>query len=224
VSSFNTNGTATKQLYYQSRGGRGTVEATAGQDNAACPLEYFYVVGNDIPAPDITTRLVSLYNGATPRLFTGIASKESTYRQFATQTKYEKSALWPLESYDGGSHVGLMQVATSGATIRGDQGVRNAWDWLENTAFAADLFREKGRIAASLERRIRHNNRGLRALTNVESENMALTLYGPGAQASLNGQYYRAFQSPDGSVDWIVNTANNPDGVAYANSVRQKMQ
>lgn len=215
VSSINTNGTSTRKLYYQSQGGRVKVSATAG-DNQACPLEYFYVVGDAIPENEITNRLVGLYaHGVTPRLLTGIADKESTYRQFVSRSKYDRQALWPVESFDGGSHIGLMQMPST---------VPHAWDWQINTQDAANLFREKLRIAAALERRIIRAHRGLRRLTDVESENMALTLYGPGAAAGLENQYYRAVQLANGSYDWTVNTANNPVGVAYANDVRARIR
>jgi hypothetical protein len=214
VTTFNTNGTATKKGYYHSQGGRGKVEAQAGS-NEACPVEYFYVVGDAIPANEITTRLVGLYaHGATPHLLTGIADKESTYRQFGSRAKYGQSGLWPVESYDGGSHIGLMQMPTT---------VDRAWDWLLNSQDAARLFDEKLRIAASLERRIIQGHRGLRRLSDVEQENMALTLYGPYAAAGSDRQYYRAVQQADGSYAWVVNTANNPDGVAYANDVRSRI-
>lgn len=215
VSSIDTNGTATKKLYYQSRGGRARITAST-KDDTACPLEYFYVVGGSIPEREITDRLVLLYRqGETPRLLTGIADKESTYRQFSVRSKYDKQALWPVESYDGGSHIGLMQMPST---------VQRAWDWQINTQDAADLFREKLRIAAALERRIIQAHRGLRRLTSVERENMALTLYGPAAAAGLNNQYYRAIQLPDGTYDWTINTANNPAGVQYANDVRSRIR
>lgn len=215
VSSISTNGSSTKKLYYQSRGGRVRVTAAAG-GSEACPLEYVYVVGDAIPENEITDRLVGLYaHGATPRLLTGIADKESTYRQFLSRSKYDRQALWPNESYDGGSHIGLMQMPST---------VPHAWDWQINTQDAENLFREKLRIAAALERRIIRGHRGLRRLTDVESENMALTLYGPGAAAGLENQYYRAVQLADGSYDWTVNTANNPMGVDYANDVRSRIR
>jgi hypothetical protein len=214
VTTFNTNGTSTKKGYYHSQGGRAKATATAG-NNQACPLEYFYVVGDAIPESEITTRLVGLYaHGATPHLLTGIADKESTYRQFGSRSKYGRAGLWPVESYDGGSHIGLMQMPTT---------VDRAWDWQLNSRDAANLFQDKLRIAASLERRIIQGHRGLRRLTDVESENMALALYGPGAAAGLDNQYYRAIQHADGSYDWVVNTANNPVGVAYADDVRSRI-
>lgn len=48
---------------------------------------------------------------------------------------------------------------------------------------------------------------------------MALVLYGEYASSSLDRQYYIPQVSGD-TVDWVVNTANNPDGVAYANDAR----
>ena len=224
---FNTNGTGTKAIYYQSRGGRGRVQAIGGSSQApveACPLEYFYVVGSAISATDVTARLQGLYShGATPRLLTGIAFRESSYHQFVSRDKYGHVALWPNESsQDGGSHVGLMQVGTGTSSgVSGAQGVKNAWDWQENTKFAADLFDEKLRIAAARERRARQQNHGLRALTALEIENWAVLLYGP---YPLNGPYYIVATQPDGSVDWAVNSAGNPLGIGYVNSIRANIQ
>lgn len=220
VSTFSTNGASDKRLYYKSRGGRLRVEASKDAISA-CPLEYAYVVGDALSETEITARLTAVYaHGATPRLLTGIAARESTYRQFSLRTKYGRQALWPLESAeDGGSHIGLMQVYSSGA-----QGVANAWDWLENTSQAANLFDEKIRIARSLERRIIQAHRGLRKLTDIETENMALTLYGPSAKPRLDQQYYWVTQRADGTYDWIFNTADNAAGVAYADDVRARMR
>ncbi|MBB3777983.1 hypothetical protein FHY16_000704 [Xanthomonas campestris] len=223
TSTFTTNGTATHKLYYQSRGGRLKVAASTSAAQA-CPVEYVYILGSQIPDDTITTRLVSLYaDGPTPRLYTGIANQESNYRQFTQITKYGHAGLWPTESYDGGSHVGLMQVASSGSTITGSQGVFNAWSWIENTASADTLFREKMRTAVRLYRRMRTAAPGIRELTGVELESMAITLYGPGAASGLENQYYRAVNT-DGSWNWVVNTQNNPTGVNYTNEVRSKIQ
>lgn len=223
TSTFTTEGTATHKLYYQSRGGRLKVSASTSAAQA-CPVEYVYILGSQIPDDTITTRLVSLYStGPTPRLYTGIAKQESNYRQFTQTTKYGHAGLWPTESYDGGSHVGLMQVASSGSTITGSQGVFNAWSWIENTTSADTLFREKMRTAARLYLRMRTAAPGIRELTGPELENMAVTLYGPGAAAGTENQYYRAVNT-NGAWDWVVNTQNNPAGVAYTNEVRSKIQ
>jgi len=227
TTALQTTGTGSQALYYQSRGGRGRVAAKLASDPAvtACPIEYFYVVGTPIPDANVTARLVSLYaDGATPRLLTGIAYKESTYRQFFTKTKYGKSAPWPNESYDGGSHVGLMQVATSGSTISGSQGVSNAWDWQANTKFGEALFREKLALALSRENAMRASRPSLRALTGVERENMALLLYGPYSSGLILRQYYVPAPAPGGGLQWVVNTNGNAAGVQYADQVRSSIQ
>lgn len=221
TSTLTSSGTGTAKVYYQSRGGRITIKSRDAQGREACPTRLIYVVGDTLTEDEITNRLTTLYRtGATPRLLTGIADKESTYRQFELRTKYDQSALWPVESReDGGSHIGLMQVASAGA-----QGVKNAWDWLENTEQAMLLFREKLALGRNLENRIRNTRPGLRELTAVERENMALALYGPYAGATFSEQYYRAVQRSDGSYDWVVNTENNPGGVGYANDVRSRIR
>jgi hypothetical protein len=160
----------------------------------------------------ITGKLVGLYGGATPRLLTGIAQTESTYRQFATSTLFGISAMWPVESFDGGSHIGLMQMPTA-------ENPEFAWSWPVNAESAARLFGDKLATAGRLERRIIQANNGLRALSAEERENMALCLYGPGAMAGLDNQYYRAATTPTGPV-WVVNTDNNATCVNYANTVR----
>lgn len=53
---------------------------------------------------------------------------------------------------------------------------------------------------------------------------MPLVLYGPFASAALNMQYYIPQAGPNGTPIWVVNTANNPQGVAYADSCRSKVQ
>lgn len=227
---FQTRIGQTHQETYQSMGGQMKVIAQAvinGQTVRTCET-IATITGVVIPSSDITDRLVSLYNrGETPRLLTGIAMKESTYRQFCIpgppgNCTGGQSALynkpnedWPLESYDGGSHVGLMQMPIT---------MPYAWNWQENTASAADLFREKISIARSLMRRIIRTHRGLRHLTNLEIENMALVLYGPHASGNLGSQYYVPQRTASGDWDWVVNTNGNPSGVAYANDIRSRMQ
>lgn len=116
-----------------------------------------------------------------------------------------------------------MQVASSGATITGSQGVFNAWSWIEHTTSADTLFREKLRTAVRLYNRMRNAAPGIRELTGTELENMAVTLYGPGAASATENQYYRAANT-NGAWDWVVNTQNNPAGVDYTNEVRSKIQ
>jgi hypothetical protein len=162
---------------------------------------------------------------------TGIAEKESSYQQFHNRSLYGVTDLWPTESYDGGSHIGLMQLPVS---------MLLAWNWLENTLSGVDLFRQKLAAAIRNEQRIIATHPGLRHLTRVEVENMALVLYGPYAPndpdlaTRLTKQYYApqcsgtVTSTPQGlkcssGWDWVVNNAGNPSGVAYANDVRLKM-
>jgi hypothetical protein len=99
----------------------------------------------------------------------------------------------------------------------------DSWDWLTNTQTGADIFAQKVRSAKTFERKLRKQYRGLRALTDVERENMALVLYGPKADPDPLKQYY--IPQMIGSIwDWVVNTANNPQGVAYADNVRTLVQ
>lgn len=248
---FNGSATGPVKRTYTAKGGKLTVDATFSEDgvsSVAQPVTAF-IVGTSIPDPNITSRLYAAYRGATRGLMTGIAAKESSYRHFSPLSKYGITSLWPTESVeDGGSHIGLMQVATT-YTL--------AWDWYENVAFAVRLFtREKLSAAQRNEARIRRGSAksglpghiGLRQLTDVETENMAVLLYGPYAPGShnvpaptladkLQKQYYIPvcvggtvvpkrgdLECQGGTWDWAVNTTGNPQGVAYANSVRAMMR
>lgn len=207
--SFSSQLNATTTRAYKSKGGCMTVGASYASENAH-PVQYVYIVGNPIPDSEISSRLLALYHGATSNLLTGIAMKESNYRQFSNRTLFGYTGNWPTESYDGGSHMGLMQVPITMA---------DSWDWQTNTSTGAGIFKDKIQTASRIERRIRNNYHGLRHLTDVEIENMALVLYGPFASANLNMQYYIP-QVNGNTAIWIINTANNPQGVAYADDVR----
>jgi len=216
--SFTTLGTGTNQQTYASTGGKLTVRASAVIDgirqNAGPNVAY--IVGVSIPNGSITDRLVLLYaGGATPRLLTGIAMMESTYRQFTVSTLYNYSGLWPLESYDGGSHVGLMMMPVS---------TGHAWDWLANTQDAETLFEQKLAIARSRETQIIAMHPGLPPLSDTDRERMALLLYGPGASGSLSKQYFASTRDNDGNWSWIRNSLGNPVGVTYADSVLSLIQ
>ena len=213
---INTTGSDVETKTYTSIGGILTVKASAKIDGSAhnAGPNTIFITGVKIPSDSITNQLLSLYSGSTPRLLTGIAMKESTYRQFNNQLRYGYSGYWPLESYDGGSHIGLMMVPVSKT---------DAWDWTANTQDGAKLFNGKLAIALTLEKKIIKNHPGLRSLTGIERENMALVLYGPYANASLSKQYYVPQKTND-LWDWTVNSTGNSHGVGYANSVRSMMQ
>lgn len=211
------------QEIYTSMGGLANVSATAiieGESKEAIPVTYT-ITGIVIPDAEITNRLIELYHGPTERLMTGIAMVESSYRQFAITTLYRRNDLWPLESYDGGSHIGLMQVPVN---------MQWAWDWMENTYEGVRLFQHEKipaarRIANRIRAQIRQQYAGhLRPLDRVELERMALVLYGPHASADLWRQYYVPQQTPAGDWEWVVNTAGNPGGVAYADLVWDSMR
>ncbi len=157
--------------------------------------------------------------------------KESTYMQFSQRTLYGVTDLWPRESYDGGSHIGLMQVATT---------MDRAWNWEKNTEFGVNFYQgtntqlgQKMGFALLWEKKIKNEAKTnykcqLRNLIGVERENMALVLYGPDASSATTGQYYY-YQATTNkgktTCDWVINTQGNPTGVAYADDVRfNKMQ
>jgi hypothetical protein len=136
--------------------------------------------------------------------------KESSYGQFSDTTLLGYIGKWPLESYDGGSHIGLMMVPLT------------MDDALTNTQTGVGVFYDKIQAARVLERRILRNYHGLLHLTDVEIENMSLVLYGEFGSSILDRQYYIP-QVSGNTVDWVVNIANNPDGVAYADNVQNQV-
>ncbi|HET8796569.1 MAG TPA: hypothetical protein VFO89_02715 [Thermoanaerobaculia bacterium] len=105
---FRTNISDVHNEEYRSMGGRLRITATTGERSQQVTA---YVVGRTIPDDVITDRLVALYpRGATPRLMTGIAMTESTYRQFADRTLYGITARWPFLNGPAGTYVGMFQV------------------------------------------------------------------------------------------------------------------
>jgi len=218
---------------YISCGGRLTVNASAtinGYLTNASPIKYVYIVGTKINKNLIASRLINLYtnNGttarATPHLMTGIAQKESSSAQFETRTLYGLSKLWPKESPDGGSHIGIMQMEPT---------MKRAWDWLINTQDGVSWFsKEKWQIALLWENKIRKACTGLPPLTNEQRENMALVCYGPDAKNDVHQQYYDAKCVGGTAIDkvckggtwrWIKNVTGNPRGINYADTVRSLM-
>jgi hypothetical protein len=210
---FQTTANGQDNETYASQGGQVTVNAsddtTAEQ---ASPIS-FAVIGIRIPGSGITTRLADLYSnvgGATHALMTGVAQVESSYFQFKRRSLYGEVASWPQESYDGGSHIGLMQMPTSTE-------IDYAWDWQVNTAAGVNLFTSKLSTAQRKMNVIIQQHPGLSALNAVELEHMALVLYGPYASPNNMKQYYVPVLSKH-RWKWVVNTTGNPKGVAYADS------
>jgi len=199
---------------FKSQGGRLSVGASEPGRKNADPIQYAYIIGTAIPNSDITSRLYSLYNGVTPNLLCGIADRESSYMQFSNITLFGYTGRWPYESYDGGSHIGLMQVPITMAY---------SWDWQVNTQTGANIFAEKVQLAKSFERQLRKTYPRLPRLTDSQIENMALVLYGPEADPDPYMQYYIP-QGSGNNWQWVENTANNPEGVPYANDVRDRAQ
>lgn len=228
---FITDSMAEHSEVYESMGGQLTINATSQINECEVQAEPVIITITGVQIPDnlITERLVHLYHGPTSRLMTGLAQVESSYKQFSTRTLYDRSDLWPQESYDGGSHIGLMQVVTT---------MDRAWDWLENTKFGVDHFNGKVHSARrnvnAIRKMIREQYRGhLRTLNRVELENMALVYYGPYGvipdgmtreEWLLTRQYYTPQQQAGGTWDWVVNNQGNPGGVGYVQNVRNSMK
>jgi hypothetical protein len=208
-----------------------TFVGLGGQVNISVPSETGTVnrtvtvhAAQQIPASEITPRLVGLYTGPTSNLLALIAWKESTYLQWESGTLYNVAGLWPNEDYAGSGHFGLGQIGynslPAGYTVQ-----RIAFNWLENTAAMGALFQEKLAIALSAENRMRAG-KTLAALTALQRENMAILLYGPSPPHNDGEQYYvpqcNGGKGPNcngGTWSWAVTTANNA-GVTYVSDVR----
>jgi hypothetical protein len=223
LSGFSTpSGTSLDQTF-TAEGGQITAmaSATVGTSTMTAMPVAFTVTGAAVPNSLITSQLVSLYStGATPHLLTGIAMVESSYRQFGDNTLYGQEALWPLEPGDpddGGTHIGLMMVPIT-------SGLADAWSWKANAAAGLSVFQQKLAIAMSRAQQMMTGKPGLRTLTSLEIENMAIFLYrGPSGAGSLSKQYYIPVRT-GGGWNWALNPKANPVGVAYVQMVRNDIQ
>jgi hypothetical protein len=207
---FSTQPGATQPETYTSQGGQVKTTATQGPSSANVTS---YVVGASIPQSAYTTVLGGLYStGATPTLLEQIATYESSYAQFTSRTLFHTSALWPTESYDGGSHIGLMQVPVK-------DGIGVDFDYNQNAQAGATLFTGNIGLAARRLKKIRSQNHGLPEPTGVQIENEALSFYNVGTGPS----YYIVTTGTNGMPQWTENTAGDAVGTAYADCVRQQV-
>ncbi len=212
---FNTSSGQEHDETYQKECGqvKVTAQTSASDGGTVQDCVTFYVEGAEsgIPNATITSDLDNSYQTsksypndgtATLNLMTGVAMKESSYRQFVTPAEgnsdlfnlYAKTGIeakWPDENVatsqvPRGAYLGLMQVqtATNQATDP------NAWDWTTNAGDAVNLFSgatspNKITIAAGYENDIINGVKspkipghvGLVSLTGFQLENMALVLY-----------------------------------------------
>jgi len=208
---FATQNLATHAETYASMGGKVSVNASTTIHGTSCEATavHFTITGVPIPDATITERLKTLYDpepGGTESICCGIASVESSYIQFKSRTLYGRNDRWPHESYDGGTHIGLMQVVTT---------FSRAWDWFENTGDGVDLYEANIQQSHNHVNNIRAQHAGLRDLTAVEHENNASSIY------RMGNVYYYRWNGDEENPDWEVNT-DNPTGVAYANEVRER--
>ncbi len=152
-------------------GNGGNASVTVSVNNGTPTTWTVYVDGVLISSANITGQLVALYsNGARTHLLMGIAEVESSYRPFTLRSKYAINGYWPTESYDGGSHVGLMQVPMSMA---------NAFDWTANMRAGSSLFSTKRQASYNYNASEVNANPHLPDLTDIQVENDALVFYGP---------------------------------------------
>jgi hypothetical protein len=210
---------------YTSMGGQ--LVATAVDTGNA---QYFsnvtvFITGVAIPTATELALLDSIYPGATPNLLSGISKVESSIQQFSQESNMGVTASWPTESKsDGGSHIGLMQMPVA---------MDVAWDFTINANDAEQLFEKKLASATRIANNATKAYLGLPSLGPRQVENMALVLYGPYPKVGIANQYYAPFcqgGTPSGTTCtggvwvWVVNTAGNPKGVAYANKCRSSIQ
>lgn len=108
------NQTETKS--FTSEGGQLSIKASATiAGNEFSTAITNFITGCGIPDSLITTRLYSLYSApasGTPGLLTGIAKKESSYRQFFNSyDKFGLTARWPIENISvtppRGTYIGM---------------------------------------------------------------------------------------------------------------------
>jgi hypothetical protein len=227
--SFETRGSLSYPLAFVSKGGQVTVRASTmigGARVYAKPVS-FTITGAAIPDGLITSHLIELYDGATDALLTGIASKESSYRQFRRLTIYGRQGLWPNESMESkpGSHIGLMMVPIT-------KGIDNAWDWTANAKTGQEIFQAGYQTAKNrmmnfvrgIPGRAEFCHNGLRNLSPVELEDWGISLYGPYATDILKKQYYIPTRDATGRCIWKINKDGNPGGLAYTMDVRSRIK
>ncbi len=202
---------------FTSEGGRLTIRASATVGGIQCSEQIVnYITGVGVPNATITQRLRGLYTPAadgTQGLLTGIAMKESTYRQFFNSyTKYGLTARWPVENITSdpppaiGTYIGMMQVPVAMDT---------AWDWLINTQTGANIFAQKLIIATNEVANLQAARSGLPNLTAVQLENYALGLYGgfyPDryyAPVQIGGQWQWQTTTRQALLDYVSTIRNN---------------
>ncbi len=216
----------------------GLIDATAtitfnGSGKSTKKAATFYVDGVTIPPSVINAQLIQLYaDGGNTHLMTGLAAHESGTIQFGRCNGIDscndpfvlfgKTGLWPKESYDGGSHIGIMQVPTNMA---------DAYDWQQNVQDGVYLFaNDKLRRAGNYEALVRQRFPRLRALTLQESELDALVYFGPAAvhvsdpcNNCILGQLGAYWVPNSKGTDWIPNVRHDL-AVQYVTSVLSKVQ
>lgn len=164
---------------------------------------------------------------------TGIAAKESNTTQFgkcdtisSCTTPFDlfgKTGMWPKESYDGGSHVGIMMVPTK---------MDVAFDFDRNMEYAIKTVFVDDKIprAQRYEQNIRQRFPALPALTTRQTELNALVYYGPAALIAVRvctscpGGVIGPYYVPSGNgKSWVVNKRNDA-GTKYVDLVLGKLR
>ena len=157
---FSTKTGVTQNEVYQNEGGQIQITAkTTAADGSSiedCTVAYLEGPAGGIPDSSITSVLDTLYGSsqsyptdgtATSNLMTGVAEKETSYRQFATpgdspansdlwnlDATYGILAKWPYENpmnqfAQRGDYIGLMQMATASNQLSDP----NAWKWQDSS-------------------------------------------------------------------------------------------
>jgi hypothetical protein len=171
----------------------------------------FYVLGTPIPNATITSRLTALYSGATSALLTGIAMTESSYQQFASQSRMGFTGDWPLgntanQYTTADSYVGPMQVPNN---------MLDGFDWISDTSDGGSIFQSKLNSASSYSSSEQKTYPSLPALTGVQLENVALVYY--------DGISGVEFYTPNASGNGWVQTTNSV-ALTYVSNIRNDIQ
>ncbi|MGH6872322.1 MAG: hypothetical protein ACREHE_12540 [Rhizomicrobium sp.] len=193
--SFNTGINQARARNYAAVGGQVTVNAT-GQTSGAAPQVQSYIAGTNLSKGSVTGYLNGLYGTAatgaglknyTANLMSGVAFQESSCQHFHRITLYGTSAFWPAENYTTGNasqrglYIGLTQVPTS---------MKTAWDWNANGSQGVSILGVKLSAAVSYQKAQQANHTGLKGMTGVELEDVALLMYAGYANVKGTGPQY----------------------------------
>ncbi|HTQ14647.1 MAG TPA: hypothetical protein VMH86_12305 [Rhizomicrobium sp.] len=232
--SFNTGINQPRARNYAAVGGQVTVNAT-GQASGAAPQVQSYITGSNLSRKSVTAYLNGLYGTAatgaglknyTADLMSGVAFQESSCQHFHRITLYNTSAFWPAENYTTGNasqrglYIGLTQVPTT---------MKTAWDWNANGTQGVSIMGQKLTAAVAYQKSMQATHTGLKGMTGVELEDVALLMYAGYANVKGTGpQYFQPSCSgtPNGATctggtwTWVQRPNLSSGALGYVATVR----